>query len=213
MPFSKMPVTRLATFDVTLLMLMPSSFPWLSTTVTLVLGLSTSSSLPFSDSPLKKEKENSYKGSWIIRDISIRAGWNNIVKKAYSSCWEFMVKAQVASSVCILWWTVWYVFEFSLSSITPWSSKSEYIFLTMWARQVHWNTCKLWSSRSVNQLHSSCTWARYHCWNLDVCVVTNFFCFISEDSLIQLTSKKLRIQSSSMTLLRICSVLFLVKLT
>jgi len=44
-------------------------------------------------------------------------------------------------------------------------------------------------------------------------LLRTFFVFISEDSLIQLTSKKLRIQSSSMTLLRICSVLFLVKLT
>lgn len=52
MPFSNMLPTRLATFDVTLLMLMPSS-P-VSTMVTFVLGLSTSSSLPFSDSPLEK---------------------------------------------------------------------------------------------------------------------------------------------------------------
>lgn len=36
-----------------------------------------------------------------------------------------LVRAQVASSAAIRWDTVWYAFELSLSSITPWSSKSE----------------------------------------------------------------------------------------
>lgn len=44
-----------------------------------------------------------------------------------ASCWASS-RLHVASSVCIREATFWYIFEFNLSSITPWSSKSLYIF-------------------------------------------------------------------------------------
>ena len=54
--------------------------------------------------------------------------YHNTYSESSLSRRVLMVSAQVASSVCMRCEIVWYVFEFSLSSITPCNSKSEYSF-------------------------------------------------------------------------------------
>jgi len=54
--------------------------------------------------------------------------YHNTYSESSLSCRVLMVSAHVASSVCMRCEIVWYVFEFSLSSITPCNSKSEYSF-------------------------------------------------------------------------------------
>jgi len=54
--------------------------------------------------------------------------YHNTYSESSLSRRVLMVSAHVASSVCMRCEIVWYVFEFSLSSITPCNSKSEYSF-------------------------------------------------------------------------------------
>lgn len=54
--------------------------------------------------------------------------YHNTYSESSLSRRVLMVSAHVASSVCMRCDIVWYVFEFSLSSITPCNSKSEYSF-------------------------------------------------------------------------------------